>query len=191
MKINIDCIILAAGMSSRMSKWKVQLPFKGKTIIERCVSNALLICKRVILVVGYRSSELKEKFRNGRDIFIIENYDYKKGMFKSIQTGVSSVQTDYFFISHGDLPLVSSQVYKTLAEHKGPEAVIPVHNGRKGHPVLLPKSIIGRVLEEQENSSMKKLLSTYPKQLVPVDTKGIYKDIDTDEDYKNLLMFKE
>jgi len=191
MKINLDCIILAAGISSRTSQWKMRLPFRGKSIIEYCVSNALLVCRRVILVVGYRSSELRQEFRNWKNISIIENSGYKKGMFTSIQTGVSAVQTDYFFISHGDLPLIPALVYQTLSAHKGPKAVFPVHNGKRGHPVLLPRTIIGRILEEGEDSSMKKLLSTYPAHLVPVNTESIYNDIDTDVDYLNLLKLKE
>ena len=160
-------------------------------MIEYCVSNALLVCRRVILVVGYRSSDLRKEFRNWKNISIIENSDYKKGMFTSIQTGARAVKTEYFFITHGDLPQIPSHVYQTLSECKGPEAVFPIHNGKRGHPVLLPRAIIGRVLKEGEDSSMKKLLSTYPIRLVPVNTKSIYNDIDTDEDYTNFLVYKE
>lgn len=187
MKIDIDCIILAAGMSSRMSEWKMLLPFDGKSIIETCVENALVVCKKVIVVVGYRSSEIRQIFRYTEGIIIIENTDYKKGMFTSVQTGMSAVKTDYFFISHGDLPLIPPNVYSVLSVYKGSKAVFPVHNGKRGHPVLLPKTIIERVLGEKEDSSMKELLSKYPTQQVGVNTSGIYSDIDTDEDYTNLI----
>ncbi len=191
MKIDIDCIILAAGMSSRMTEWKMLLPFDGKSIIETCIENALVVCERVIVVVGYRSSVLKQLLGHRDNIIIIENRDYKKGMFTSVQAGVSVVKTDYFFISHGDLPLIPPNIYLTLSESKGPKAVFPVHNETRGHPVLLPKAIIETVLREREDSSMKELLSTYPTQLITVNTEGIYNDIDTDEDYTNLIMYQK
>ena len=147
----------------------------------------IVVCNNVIVVFGYKSAELRQKFQNQENITIIENIDYTKGMFTSVQTGVSVVKTDYFFITHGDLPLISPNIYLELSPHKGPEPVFPVYNGRRGHPVLLPKTIIETVMAEDENSSMKKLLTTYPTRLVPVNTNGIYMDIDTDEDYKNLL----
>ncbi len=187
MKIDIDCIILAAGMSSRMTEWKMLLPFGGKSIIETCIDNALVVCERVIVVVGYRSSVLKQLLGHRDNIIIIENSDYKKGMFTSVQAGVRVVKTDYFFISHGDLPLIPSNIYLTLSEFKGPKAVFLVHNEKRGHPVLLPKTIIKTVLAENESCSMKKILSIYPTQLVPVNTDDIYRDIDTDEDYLDLI----
>ncbi len=187
MKIDIDCIILAAGVSSRMSKWKMLLPFNGSTIIETSIESALSVCRNVILVVGYKSSELIQKFKNWENVHIIENSLYEKGMFSSVQIGVTAVKTDYFFIALGDLPLIPPNIYKTLSDQKGNKALFPVHNGRRGHPVLLPKSIKEKILGENENSSMKKLLTTYPTILISVHTEAIYRDIDTDADYVNLL----
>ncbi|MGL1893444.1 MAG: NTP transferase domain-containing protein [Spirochaetaceae bacterium] len=188
MKIDIDCIILAAGMSSRMSTWKMLLPFAGKSLIETTIDNALAVCERVIVVVGYRSFELIELLGQWENIIIIENKEFKKGMFTSVQTGVSIVKSEYFFITHGDLPLIPPSIYQKLSKFKGNKAVFPVFNDKRGHPVLLPQTIIETILAEKVDSSMKKLLSIYPTRLVPVNTDGIYMDVDTDENYKNLLI---
>lgn len=186
MKMKIDCIILAAGMSTRIKEWKMLLPFGESTILETCINNALNFCENVILVVGYQSSVLIEQFSDKKNVTIIKNSDYKKGMFKSVQIGVSAVTTDYFFISHGDLPLITPDIFKILSAYKGTKAVFPVNKEKRGHPVLLPKTIIEQILQEQEDSSMKELLSTYPTQLVQVNSDCIYTDIDTHEDYIRL-----
>lgn len=183
----IDCIILAAGTSSRMSQWKLLLPYNGSTIIEHCINNAQEVCKNIIVVTGYRSSELREYLSNRENITFVNNPDYNNGMFSSVQVGVQAVQSDYFFISHGDLPLIPNSVYKKLSGYLGNKAIFPIYNGRRGHPVLLPKTIKKIVLKCDENYSMKELLSSYPTQLVPVITDSIYRDIDTDEDYRDLL----
>lgn len=187
MSREIDCVLLAAGTSSRMSKWKLLLPFNGSTIIEHCIDSAQEVCKNIIVVTGYRSSELREHLSNRKNISFVHNPNYNKGMFSSVKVGVKAVKFDYFFISHADLPQIPSSVYKKLAVSLEEKAVFPTYNDRRGHPVLLPKTILNSVLQCDDNYSMKELLSTYPTQLVPVKTDSIYRDIDTDEDYKYLL----
>ena len=186
MKLDIDCIILAAGMSTRMTGWKMLLPYKGASIVESAIRNALMVCKRVIVVTGYRSPELINKLKHLEGVIFVYNIDYKKGMFSSVKIGIKSVKSDYFFISHGDLPLITPDIYQTLFKKRGAYALFPIHDNRRGHPVLLPKKIIKMILEEGIDSSMKKLLATYPTQLEYINTKNIYKDIDTDNEYLDL-----
>ena len=50
----IDCIITAAGLSSRMGQWKMMLPWEQGTILDTSIKNALQFCSRIILVTGYR-----------------------------------------------------------------------------------------------------------------------------------------
>ncbi len=56
----IDCIITAAGLSSRMGQWKMMLPRQQGTILDTSIKNALQFCSRIILVTGYRGNELHE-----------------------------------------------------------------------------------------------------------------------------------
>ena len=39
MSENIDCVMLAAGESMRMGRWKMMLPFDGTTLAERSVGQ--------------------------------------------------------------------------------------------------------------------------------------------------------
>ncbi len=59
----LDCVMPAAGLSSRMGDWKLMLPYQQYTILDASIENALSFCRRVILVVGYRGAELIEKYR--------------------------------------------------------------------------------------------------------------------------------
>ncbi|NGD67297.1 NTP transferase domain-containing protein, partial [Serratia marcescens] len=52
----IDCIITAAGLSSRMGQWKMMLPWQQGTILDTSIKNALQFCSRIILVTGYRGN---------------------------------------------------------------------------------------------------------------------------------------
>ena len=64
----IDCIITAAGLSSRMGQWKMMLPWEQGTILDTSIKNALQFCSRIILVTGYRGNELHERYANQSNI---------------------------------------------------------------------------------------------------------------------------
>ncbi|MDE8740011.1 NTP transferase domain-containing protein, partial [Escherichia coli] len=52
----IDCIITAAGLSSRMGQLKMMLPWEQGTILDTSIKNALQFCSRINLVTGYRGN---------------------------------------------------------------------------------------------------------------------------------------
>jgi hypothetical protein len=54
----VECVMLAAGRSSRMDDWKMTLPWGKSTIVEHSVRTALNVCARVVLVAGFRAEEL-------------------------------------------------------------------------------------------------------------------------------------
>lgn len=93
----IDCIITAAGLSSRMGQWKMMLPWQQGTILDTSIKNALQFCSRIILVTGYRGNELHERYANQSNITIIHNPDYAQGLLTSVKAAVPAVQTEHCF----------------------------------------------------------------------------------------------
>ncbi|MDS6632108.1 NTP transferase domain-containing protein [Klebsiella michiganensis] len=47
-----------AGLSSRMGKWKMMMPWGEGTILDSALASALAFCDRVVLVTGFRGDEL-------------------------------------------------------------------------------------------------------------------------------------
>lgn len=189
--MNIDCLIPAAGLSSRMGKWKLTLPYKESTIVECTASNALSVCSRVILVTGHRGQELKDLFKNEKRVIPVENTSFKSGMFSSIQAGVPFIETEWFFISMGDMPEITSELYTFLieAQRNSPhmEILRPLYKGKRGHPVLLKKSVISTILSEPYTSEMKNVFSHHTVLDLPLDLPESFLDIDTEEEYRKLL----
>ena len=186
MSENIDCVMLAAGESMRMGRWKMMLPFDGTTLAERSVDNALEVCERVILVTGYRASEIEERFAGRDRVITIRNGDYSRGMFSSIRTGVGEVRTAPYFIALADMPLVTPDIYRYLLTFRSNDAVIPKFHGKKGHPVLLSGNTRDFLLSLSPDDTLRTVIAEYPSLAVPVDERGILTDIDTPEDYSSL-----
>ncbi|MDA6076735.1 NTP transferase domain-containing protein [Edwardsiella anguillarum] len=101
----VEGIITAAGLSSRMGQWKMMLPYRGGTLLDASINNALGFCQQIILVVGFRADELLQRYGDHPRIRTVVNLDYRSGLFSSVRCGAAAVQSDYCFISHGDIPV--------------------------------------------------------------------------------------
>ena len=66
-------IILAAGASSRMGRTKQLLPFRGQTILECVIDNALASSlHRVIAILGHESETI-EPLLASKDVAVSHN----------------------------------------------------------------------------------------------------------------------
>lgn len=170
-----------------MSQWKLLRDYKGKSIIKQALDNASVYSDRVIIIGGYRFDELCDHLSERKNIVIVENPDYAKGMMTSIKAALPYVKTDLFFITLGDLPLISPQIYKDMSVSSFDEVLFPVHRGRRGHPVLIKRTLSGIISKAEDSDKMKSVLSKSSISELEVNTTGIFEDIDTDADYRTLL----
>jgi len=181
------CIVAAAGRSARMGEWKLLLPFRGTTIIQAAVDAALPASRRVLLVAGHRGAELARLFAGTPRVVIVENPDWELGMFSSIQRAVRDVDTDRFFITLGDKPLITADVYRALLAAGPADAVFAAFGGVRGHPVLCGPRVREAILQEDPASgSMKDVVSRFSVREVPWRDDSVLADIDTPEQYKAL-----
>lgn len=191
----VDCLIPAAGRSSRMGTWKLMLPFGGKSVIETVVSTALNVCARVVLVTGYRSDDLTSFFDGSDCVTTIENTDWRNGMFSTVRAGIEAVKTRRFFITLADMPLVDSDVYRVILraskiapENQSDDVFLPIFNGRRGHPVLLPNGIIPKIRNAgPEITTMKQIIRRERIREVAWKNDTIHRDLDTLAEYKSAL----
>lgn len=181
--VHLDCIIPAAGRSERMGRWKPLLPFRGGTILGTVVAAALETCRRVILVTGYRGSELASEFADEPRVVVAEHAGWELGMFSSIRRGAELVETGRFFIALADMPFVEPSVYRALLEAGGADFVFPVHAGARGHPVLAGPRVREAILvADPVTGSMKEIARQLRVAEVPWGDDSVLRDIDTPAD---------
>ena len=181
----VEGIILAAGFSRRAGVWKMALPIKGRTVIERAIMGMYPVVERIIVVGGYNFKNLLKIIEKYEKVFPVYNENFPLGMFTSVQKGVEKVSGDRFFIFPGDIPLVKPSTYKYMLEQEG-DIIVPVYEGRKGHPVLLSYAMKELLLDEERDSNLKAFINRMGFKEVVVDDPFIRMDIDTLEDYWNM-----
>ncbi|WP_232596354.1 NTP transferase domain-containing protein [Photobacterium phosphoreum] len=184
----VDCVIPAAGLSSRMGTWKPMLAYQGSTLLDVAIEHALLFCSKVIVVAGYRADELVQRYQHQPHIMVVVNPDYQQGMLSSIQKGIEAVTSSRFFITHADMPCIDPQVFRMLLQVDHTRVIFPGNKHQTGHPVLIDAALIPQILALPITAKMKQVLQTGTEHYLQLNaTSGIYYDIDTPEKYQQLI----
>ena len=178
----LDCILLAAGASTRMGRPKLELPFGSSTILGTAIDNALAAGLRVILVA--RPDDLFARRHAGPRVELAINPDPDRGMLSSLKHGLALARSERFFFIPADMPSVGPGIYRELAGYALASPVLPSFRGRTGHPVLLPSSLIPAMLDLAENVPLKALIASANPVYAEIGEDSILRDIDTFEEYE-------
>jgi CTP:molybdopterin cytidylyltransferase MocA len=189
----ISALILAAGRSARMGEFKPLLKCRGLTFIETLTAAYRSAgIWNILVVLGHRADELKPLL-DAHHVSWIVNERYDQGMFSSIQTGVKRFGADCaaFFLQPADMPLIRPETLSILlrAHDADPTRICyPCHNGRRGHPPLIPVSLIPAIETFSEPGGMRALLARFAglARNVDIPDPGILVDIDTPDDYRTI-----
>ncbi|HYV04128.1 MAG TPA: molybdenum cofactor cytidylyltransferase [Blastocatellia bacterium] len=187
----VSAIVLAAGESKRMGRFKQLLTLGGKTFVECCVDNLLASkANEVIVVTGHRDSEVRAAL-SGRQVRFVQNPDYRDGMASSVKAGVSALPEDATscLIALVDQPEIGIDVFNLVIDtysQESPLIVLPAYRGRRGHPILLDLKLKDEILEMDPGLGLRQVLNAHQTQTryVEVETESVLLDFDTPEDYQ-------
>lgn len=185
--MNVQSVILAAGLSSRIGQNKMLLPIKEKTVIEHCIEAFAGACSKIIVVTGKDDDRIRAVLKPYLNVFCIYNPNYEQGMFTSVKAGIEQVDSGRFFLTPGDYPLLKSETIHLLLRTQA-ELAQPVCQGTRGHPLLLSQTLIPLILKSNF-LSLRQCLNALPlhRCSVAVDDIGVITDLDTMDAYDEIL----
>ena len=184
----VEGVVLAGGKGSRLQQNKLLLLYKNQPIITHTVSNMLEFCEKVTIVTGFYEVDYTQHINSKKSVSIIHNEDHLDGMFTSVLKGVKEIENDCFIIP-GDYPLVKASTYQLLLNSDGVVRV-PTYKGIKGHPIFMQKTVIDQLKKEPVDSNLKAFRNKYLVSYIEVDDEGILQDIDTINDYQQLIAYE-
>ena len=186
---DVAAIILAAGRSRRMGKFKPLLPFGNQTVIESCVNNLRAAnVAEIVVVLGYRAEAVREKLKSA-SVEFITNPNPVSEMSASIELGVDAL-TDIaraVLITPADHPAIHPDTVLLLIEkwRGGAKLVQPDFEGEGGHPVLIDLSYRGELVHLDPDAGLRGFFNKHRANVLrlPVDSPFVARDMDTWEDY--------
>ncbi len=193
---NITALIISAGLSKRMGKFKPLLNYNGDSFLKIITGKVLSVCNEVIIITGYNSQLIRNHIDGWNNnlkskIKLIHNAEYERGMFTSLKRGAEEVEKSNWILYHFvDQPTLPQKFYSDFINQveNGYDWIQPINKGQKGHPVLFGEKVIEKIKYASDNSNLREITFTgISKKYWECNYKEILDDIDNIEDYKKIL----
>lgn len=171
----LAAVILSGGASSRMGSPKALLPYQGRPFLEHLLvvtTHARIGARRVVL--GAHREPIARAVNLSADEIVI-NEEWEKGQLSSIQAAVRSLPpgTDGMLLCLIDHPLISAALVDDLIEQfyeTGMKVVLPVYEGRRGHPVIFARELYGELLGAPTEKGARAVVWAHEAEVAEVQT---------------------
>jgi CTP:molybdopterin cytidylyltransferase MocA len=174
-----------------MGRSKQLLPLGPKPVIRHCLDSVIAAgITDLVVVLGAGSDEIRAAI-DGMPVKTAYNREPRSDMAESVRLGLREVDaaSTGVLVCLSDHPLVSSETVRSLvkvhAEHPG-RIIIPFYKGRRGHPTLFPRTIIRDILNDK---TLRDVITDHAEvvRAVEVDDEGVVLDMDTPQEYDQIL----
>lgn len=191
----LEAVILAAGRGARFGGDKLLADLRGAPLVAWALRTALAApARRVLVAVGddpplaaalrVEATRLEALER----LVLVPAPHAAEGMGASLSAvaAVVSEDVDGVFVFLGDMPAIRPETPARLATAlDGPDRiVVPVHKGRRGHPVLFGANWLAALGTREGDEGARKLIAEAGPRVsaVEVDDPGVLLDVDRPED---------
>ena len=188
-------LVLAAGSGSRYGSPKALVRLRGRLLVERAVDLlAAGGCDPVLVVLGAAADEVLATARLARTVV---NPDWPTGMGSSLRVGLAAVpaEAEAVVVTLVDTPGLGPESVRRLIAAGGPDgAAQATYGGRRGHPVLLGRTVITEVAAAATGDrGAGPWLAAHPERvrLVPCDGTGDPRDVDVPDDLAAVVAGEE
>jgi molybdenum cofactor cytidylyltransferase len=147
----------------------------------------------VIVVTGNEPEKVTEALV-GIEARFVHNPDFKNGLSTSLKAGLAALPADVdgVVVCLGDMPLVGAgdidRLIRAFDPVEGRAICVPVHQGRRGNPVLWGKPFFAEMSAISGDQGARTLIEEHADQVVevPVDSDGVLVDVDTPEKLRDV-----
>jgi molybdenum cofactor cytidylyltransferase len=189
-------LVLAAGESSRMGRDKALLTYRGRTFLETVIIKLREAgLERVMVVLGHHAEAIQRAV-NLPATEVVINRNYLQGQSSSLQAGLAALERHGTAIDAVVLCLVDHPAFEpatvsaliTEFNRSPAAAIIPTYQSRRGHPVLIARSLFGPLLALGPDQGANRIIRDWRDQTrtLVVPDPGILVDVDDPQSYRAL-----
>ena len=190
----ISGILLAGGASTRMGRPKGLLEYRGVPFL-RAVATALLTggVEELVAVLNPEVPRLPGVLPADTRVRWVAAPLASAGQLASLRTGLHALSpaSEATLVALVDQPAVRPETVAALVQafrEIGAPLLLPVCEGRRGHPVCFARALYPELLEAPEQEGARAVIRQNRALLreVVVDDPGIHQDVDSPEDLARL-----
>ncbi|MBZ0167440.1 MAG: nucleotidyltransferase family protein [Candidatus Omnitrophica bacterium] len=191
----LSCILLAAGQSQRFGSVKALALIEEQPLIRRLQQTILSAdIGELIIVLGAHSDKIEPYLLNHSQVVIVHNKDHNFGQTSSFQcglrrldpaaNGIMLLPVDYPFLTKETLVQLSAAFATNTSN-----IIIPVFNGRRGHPPVFPVTMVREILDLPVTEGLNTVQHRYADccQECPVTDPGVVATFNTPQELTALL----
>ncbi|HEY1729926.1 MAG TPA: NTP transferase domain-containing protein [Candidatus Baltobacteraceae bacterium] len=178
------CVVLAAGLGTRMGGEKLSKSFGSGTILDAVLDACAGFPTVVVASPAVKLDVLPSNMQ------VLVNNEPERGMAHSLRLANAVVTADHpIAVLLGDKPLVNAGLLERMIGELGENDVTyPVRSGTPGHPVVFSPFARALIIGLRDGDTIHmvrdhEMLTRHP---VEINDEGAYADIDTEEDYRKL-----
>ncbi|KPK40518.1 MAG: hypothetical protein AMJ69_02010 [Gammaproteobacteria bacterium SG8_47] len=181
-------ILLAAGSSTRFGHNKLMQPLPdGRSVFAASLDNLRLSVPQTLVIVAASNPDLQAELTPRANTEFVVCRDAHLGVGHSLACGVrASAGASGWLIALADMPFVRPATVTAVvaALNTGASIAVPVHDGRRGHPVGFARRWGEHLLQCHGDHGAAWILSTHREQVIelPCMDPGVCRDIDTPDD---------
>ncbi|WP_075216465.1 NTP transferase domain-containing protein [Mongoliimonas terrestris] len=173
----VAAIVLAAGRSTRFGPAnKLLAPVRGAPMVRHAAKAALASsAAEVIVVTGHEAEAVEAALADLPRVRLVRNPAYREGQSTSLRAGLQAVSPacEAAIVLLGDMPAVDAAlVDRLIAAYRplsGSLIVMPVHEGRRGNPVLWSRRFFQELAAIEGDQGGRTLLTRYAEAVAEVE----------------------
>ncbi len=209
--VNLDGLIISAGYSSRMKRFKPLMKYNGIPFLLSIIIKLSKVCENIVVVIGYQADNLKKEITHwlnqspedtwlklgnltekswynlSQRISIEYNQDFNLGMFSSLQCGLRQLLHPKWVLYHFvDQPHIPTHFYSKFVAQISSDFnwIQPVYKGGKAHPIIFDPIVISAILKADPGTNLNIVVqqSKFKKKYWNCQFPEIIQDLDTQLD---------
>ena len=187
-------VILAGGASTRLGRPKQLLQYRGKTLLNHAVNEAINAKADAVVVILGKNADLFEDEIDQEEVHVVINKDWKEGMASSVRLGLDTLlkikpYIDAVILMVCDQPYISSSVLNDLItkQQKTTKQIVTCNYGESiGPPALFHKKYFRDLAKLNGDVGARNIIEQNMHDVAMILFPEGKIDIDTEDDYDAL-----